>query len=416
MAALQPVRGTHDCLPPEANARRRLIETARSAAARYGYGEVATPIFEFTDVFARTLGDTSDVVSKEMYSFTDRGGESLTLRPEFTAGLVRALISNGLTQILPQKWFTTGPVFRYERPQKGRMRQFHQLDIECFGVAEPTADIEVIALGMEILERLGICEGLTLQLNSLGDPESRTQYREALVAYLEARKSSLSPESQERLLKNPLRVLDSKQAQDQEIVRDAPRVTDHLTPEAARFYDRVKEGLTALSIPFTENPRLVRGLDYYSHTVFEVVTDRLGAQGTVLAGGRYDGLVAQMGGPAVPGIGWGAGIERLLALMAEETASVTPLVVIALSEAMSLPALQVAHQLHQAGLHAELIHAIGFKKGLKIANRLQAKRAILIGDEEWAAGQVALKDLTSGEQRVVAIESLTMALGTLPSP
>ena len=317
MRPLQPVRGTQDLLPEAARRHRQVIETARAAAELYGFAEMATPIFEFTEVFARPIGEHTDIVAKEMYTFTDRGGEEVTLRPENTAGVVRAVLSNRLVQSVPLKFFYSGPMFRYERPQKGRFRQFHQIGVELIGVAQPQADIEVIALGRRILDALGIGDRVVLELNTLGDVESRAAYREALVSYFSARASELSEDSQRRLERNPLRIFDSKEETDQRVARDAPAFADYQNAESRRFFDRVRAGLDRLGIIYRLNPRLVRGLDYYTHTAFEFVTADLGAQGTVMGGGRYDGLVEMMGGPALPGIGWAAGIERLAMLIAE---------------------------------------------------------------------------------------------------
>ncbi|MBC7799561.1 MAG: histidine--tRNA ligase, partial [Gemmatimonadaceae bacterium] len=317
MAELQPVRGTRDLIGEDQRRHAHVIDTARRVAALYGLDEWATPIFEDTAVFARTLGDTSDVVTKEMYTFDDRGGDSVTLRPEGTAGICRALVSNGLTQSLPQKVFYAGPMFRYERPQKGRYRQFHQIGAELIGPAEPLADAEVIALGWHILQALGVADDVVLELNTLGDAPSRAAYRESLVAYFGAHRDALSADSRDRLGRNPLRILDSKDAGDRAIVADAPTIQPSLTPDAAAFFDTLRAHLTLMAVPFVENPRIVRGLDYYSHTAFEFVTDRLGAQGTVMAGGRYDGLVEEMGGPPTPSVGWAAGMERLALLMEE---------------------------------------------------------------------------------------------------
>ena len=298
MADLQPVRGTRDLIGEEHRRHAHVIDTARRIAGLYGFDEWSTPIFEDTRVFARTLGDTSDVVTKEMYTFEDRGGESVTLRPEGTAGVCRALVSNGLTQSLPQKVFYHGPMFRYERPQKGRYRQFHQIGAELIGPAEPLADAEVIAMGWAILQALGVAGSTVLELNTLGDAPSRQAYRAALVEYFTAHQHGLSAESRERLARNPLRILDSKDAGDRSLVEGAPAIEASLTAEAAAFYDGLRRQLRLFGVPFRENPRIVRGLDYYNHTAFEFVTDQLGAQGTVLGGGRYDGLVAQMGGPS----------------------------------------------------------------------------------------------------------------------
>ncbi len=300
---------------------RRVVEVARAAAERYGYLEIATPIFEFSDVFKRTLGDTSDIVTKEMYTFTDKGGETLTLRPEGTAGIMRALISGGLRQHLPLKYFTYGPMFRYERPQAGRMRQFHQLDIELLGVAQPAGDVEVISCGAAILRDLGVLERTVLELNTLGDSESRTAYRQALVDYFTGHSSKLSQDSRDRLTRNPLRILDSKDEGDRALIKGAPVFGDFLNQASSEFFAGVQAGLDTLGIAYQLNPRLVRGLDYYCHTAFEFTTTELGAQGTVMAGGRYDGLAALMGGPATPGIGWAAGIERLSMMMAQDTSA-----------------------------------------------------------------------------------------------
>ena len=283
MAALQPPRGTHDFLADDQRRYARVVDTARATAAVYGFDEWATPIFEDTRVFARTLGDTSDVVTKEMYTFDDRGGDSVTLRPEGTAGICRALVTNGLTQSLPQKVFYAGPMFRYERPQKGRYRQFHQIGLELIGPPEPLADAEVIACGWDILQRLGIAGDTVLEVNTLGDRASRDAYRTALVGYFSAHQGSLCAESRERLERNPMRVLDSKDAGDRAVVAGAPTIAPHLTAEAAGFYGALLEHLGRFGVPFRENPRIVRGLDYYNHTAFEFVTERqLGAQGTVM--------------------------------------------------------------------------------------------------------------------------------------
>ena len=311
MPKLQPVRGTRDLIDDDARAHLHVVDTARATAARFGYGPIVTPSFEFTDVFQRTLGETSDIVTKEMYTFEDKGGDSLTLRPEGTAGIVRAVLSGGLQNELPLKWYYAGPMFRHERPQKGRLRQFHQIGVELIGVSEPIADVEVIALAAATLDALGVLSATTLELNTLGDNESRAAYRGALVAYLEGFRDRLSEDSQQRLDRNPLRILDSKNTNDKAIVADAPSFADHLTPAAQAFFDAVRSGLEDLGIAYQINPRLVRGLDYYCHTAFEFTTDQLGAQGTVLAGGRYDGLMEMMGGQPTPGVGWAAGIERL---------------------------------------------------------------------------------------------------------
>lgn len=408
---LQPVRGTHDILPEEAARRRALMAKACEVFALYGYGEIQTPIFEFTDVFHRTLGDTSDVVNKETYTFTDRGGESITLRPEFTASVVRAFISNGLQENLPFKVFYQGPAFRYERPQKGRLRQFHQVGAELLGVAEPFADIEMIAMAAGFLKALGLENAVTLEINSLGDTESRSAYRTALVDYFSKHKASLSEDSKTRLEKNPLRILDSKDEGDRKLFAGAPKLHDYFTKEAAEFYAQVKASLSALGISFTENSRLVRGLDYYSHTVFEFTTDKLGAQGTVLAGGRYDGLVKLMGGNDIPGVGYAAGIERLLSLIeavgaALEVPQESRVAVIPVGEAEEQMALIVAHEIRGGGISAELITRGNMGKKMKRAEKAGAKWVVILGEEEIATGQFTVKNMQSGEQQKIARDKL----------
>ncbi|MGB1539907.1 MAG: histidine--tRNA ligase, partial [Rickettsiales bacterium] len=330
---LQPVRGTHDLLPQECRQHRYIADTARNTAGLYGFEEIVTPIFEFTDVFKRTLGDTSDVVSKETYTFCDRGGEEITLRPEFTAGIARAFISHGLKDQTPLKYFYHGPAFRYERPQKGRQRQFHQIGVEMLGVPEAAGDVELIALAAQTLAALGLKDHVKLELNTLGDAESRKAYRAALVEYFSDHKSKLSEDSQRRLELNPLRILDSKDEGDKAINEGAPQNSEYFTPQAAEFFAQTQEGLENIGISFYLNPRLVRGLDYYCHTVFEFTTDALGAQNTVLAGGRYDSLVSIMGGPDTPGTGWAAGVERLAALLEYEPPANRPVAMIPIGEA-----------------------------------------------------------------------------------
>jgi len=411
MADLQPVRGTRDLIGEDQRRHAHVIDTARRIAGLYGLEEWATPIFEETRVFARTLGDTSDVVTKEMYTFDDRGGDSITLRPENTAGVCRALVSNGLTQSLPQKVFYAGPMFRYERPQKGRYRQFHQIGAELIGPSEPLADAEIIALGWHILQALGVAGDTVLELNTLGDAASRNAYREALVEYFSAHRDALSPDSQDRLERNPLRILDSKDTGDRALVEDAPTIQAVLTPEAAAFYDGLRSHLDGMRVPFRENPRIVRGLDYYNHTAFEFVTDKLGAQGTVMGGGRYDGLVAQMGGPSIPAVGWAAGVERLAMLL--EAAPVPPAAVAvipvggAAEEAAALDAMQA---LRGAGIRAEMAYRGNLKRRMERANRIGARAAVIVGEAELARGVVQLKDLATGAQSEVALAALVARL------
>jgi len=411
--ALQPVRGTRDIYGEDQRRHAHVIATARDAASSYGFDEWITPIFEDTRVFARTLGDTSDVVTKEMYTFSDRGGDSVTLRPENTAGICRALVSNGLTQSLPQKIFYAGPMFRYERPQKGRYRQFHQIGAELIGPAEPLADAEIIALGWDILTRLGLADEVVLELNTLGDAASRAAYRAGLVAYFTENEAGLSAESQERLRKNPMRILDSKDAGDRALVAGAPVIGPYLTAAAAAFYDGVREALGRFGVPFVENPRIVRGLDYYSHTAFEFVTTRLGAQGTVMAGGRYDGLVAEMGGPPTPAVGWAAGIERLSMLLAEPPPAVRPVAVVPLGSAAEAAAVAVLQSLRRAGLRADMAYRGNMKKRMERANRIGARAAVILGEDELARGVAAVKDLAEGTQTEIALADLAghLALG-----
>lgn len=309
------IRGTQDIFGAEAEAFAFVVETFERVRKLYRFRRAEFPMFERTEVFARSLGETTDVVSKEMYSFDDRGGTSLTLRPEFTAGIARAYLTNGWQQYTPLKLATHGPCFRYERPQKGRYRQFHQLDAEIIGAGEPQADVELLAFADQLLRELGVSDGVTLTLNTLGDAASRDAWRAALVEHFAGVRGELSEDSQERLEKNPLRILDSKHARDKVHVAGAPQIDEFLTEEAGEFFDAVKGGLDAAGVAWTPDPTLVRGFDYYRHTAFEFVTDRLGAQGTVLGGGRYDGLMEFLGGPATPAVGWAAGIERLAMLV-----------------------------------------------------------------------------------------------------
>ncbi|MBK8158748.1 MAG: histidine--tRNA ligase [Rhodospirillaceae bacterium] len=410
MSGLQPVRGTHDLLPDDMRRFRRIADTACSAALCFGYQEVATPIFEFTEVFKRTLGDTSDVVTKEMYTFTDKGGETVTLRPEGTAGVARALISGGLSQHLPLKYFYVGPMFRYERPQKGRMRQFHQTGVELLGVKEPAGDVEVIAIGVEFLRRIGAWERCELELNTLGDAASRQAYRQVLIAYLNGFRDQLSKESLERLEKNPLRVLDSKDENDQKIVANAPLYTDYLTDEAKAFFAEVRAGLDALGIAYRINPRLVRGLDYYCHTCFEITCPELGAQKTVLAGGRYDGLVGMMGGPETPGVGWASGVERCAMLLAETPPVPRPIAIVPLGEAAERQATVLSGQLRRQDFIVDLGFSGNMGKRMKRANKINAVAAVILGDDELARGEASLKLLDSGEQKTVRLDELEAAL------
>ncbi|HSE75368.1 MAG TPA: histidine--tRNA ligase [Dongiaceae bacterium] len=410
MSQLQPVRGTHDLLPDEMRRYRHVVDTARAAAECAGYLEIETPIFEFSEVFKRTLGDTSDIVTKEMYTFTDRGGETITLRPEGTASVARAFISEGLAQHVPLKYFYSGPMFRYERPQKGRLRQFHQTGVELLGVADPLGDVEIIAVGVEFLRRIGVWERCYLEINSLGDAESRKAYRDVLVSYLSSHKDKLSKDSVERLERNPMRILDSKDEGDRQIVADAPVYSDHLNQASKDFFSRVLEGLDAIGIPHAINPRLVRGLDYYCHTCFEIISDDLGAQGTVMGGGRYDGLVSIMGGPETPGVGWASGVERCMMLLRDEPKARRPIALVPIGADAERQALILADRIRQAGLPADLGYSGNMGKRMKRANKLNARVAIILGETELAKNVAAVRDLDSGEQREVPLDALIESL------
>ena len=413
MPALQPVRGTQDLLPDAARRHRHVRETARRLAELYGFTEIDVPVFEFTEVFARPIGEHTDIVSKEMYSLKDRGGEDLSLRPEFTAGIVRAVLSNSLTQSAPLKFFASGPVFRYERPQKGRFRQFHQIDAEIIGVAQPQADIELIALARRTLEALGIGARVVLELNTLGDPASRAAYREALVTYFSARRADLSEDSQRRLQVNPLRILDSKDPGDIRINADAPAFDSYLNDGSRDFFAEVRAGLDRLGIAYRLNPLLVRGLDYYTHSVFEFVTTDLGAQGTVLAGGRYDGLIGLMGGPEMAGVGWAAGVERLALLIDEPAAPARPVALVPIGEQAAGNALSIAEHLRQAGFAVDLGYSGNLQRRMRRANRIDARAAVLIGDDELASGKVTLRDFDSGLQETIPMNDLVAKLKAL---
>ena len=410
MAPLQPVRGTRDIMGDDWRRHRRVVETARAVARRYAFEDVDTPAFEFTPVFARTMGEGSDVVRKEMYTFVDRGEEEVTLRPEFTAGICRAFISNGWQQHLPLKLFAAGPMFRYERPQKGRLRQFHQIDVEILGVAGPQADIETIGLGADILEALGVLDKCTLELNTLGDGESRAAYRAALVEYFGARRDRLSSDSKDRLERNPLRILDSKDEGDRAIVADAPLMEAFLNAASAEFFGTVRRGLDALGVAYHVNPRLVRGLDYYTHTAFEFTTTALGAQGAVIAGGRYDGLIETLGGPPTPGIGWAGGVERLAMLIDGAPAPERPIAIAPLGAAAEDAAWPLARALRREGFVVDLGFSGNLKRRLARANKVNARAAVILGEAELARGVAQVKDLENGEQTEAPLQGLAEAL------
>lgn len=353
----RPIRGTQDIFGADAEAFAHVVEVFERVRKLYRFRRVEMPVFEKTEVFSRSLGETTDVVSKEMYSFRDRGDESLTLRPEFTAGIARAYITDGWQQYAPLKVATHGPLFRYERPQKGRYRQFHQIDAEIIGAGEPQADVELLAMADQLLKELGIADGVTLQLNTLGDQASREAWRTALVDYFRAHAADLSEDSQERLEKNPLRILDSKDPRDRPFADAAPRIDDFLSGEAQDFFGAVTSGLDAAGVTWHRNPALVRGLDYYRHTAFEFVTDRLGAQGTVLGGGRYDGLMESLGGQPTPAVGWAAGIERLAMLVGDKGEGKSDVIVVVEDDSLLDDGIAAVTRLRREGNSAELIAA-----------------------------------------------------------
>ena len=403
MAGIQVSRGTRDILPTEMSYWQFIEAAARDILGRAGVSEIRTPIFEQTELFLRGIGEATDVVNKEMYSFNDRGDRGLTLRPEGTAGVVRSFIENSLyAQGDVQRLWYVGPMFRYERPQAGRQRQFHQLGLEILGSGDPRADVEAIAIATDILKAIGL-KDLTFDLNSIGDKDDRANFREALIAYLTPYKADLDPDSQDRLTRNPLRILDSKNKDTQKILQDAPSILDHLSEASKSRFDRVQQLLADLSIPCQINSKLVRGLDYYSHTVFEIQSADLGAQATVCAGGRYDGLVTELGGPETAAIGWAMGLERLVILLQKlgnlATASTVDFYVVSRGTAAEGQALRLVQQLRQAGFKAELdLSGSAFGKQFKRADRSAAKACLILGDAEAEKGTVQLKWLASGEQ------------------
>lgn len=402
----RPIRGTQDMLGDTADRFHHVVETFDRVRRLYGFKRIEVPVFEATAVFARSLGETTDVVSKEMYTFEDRGGDSLTLRPEFTAGICRAYLTEGWQQYAPLKVATHGPLFRYERPQKGRFRQFHQLDAEVIGAAEPAADVELLCFADQLLKELGIADGVTLTLNTLGDAPSREAWRAGLVAHFEAHRSSLSEESLDRLERNPMRILDSKDPRDIPVAASAPDIDAYLNDEARGFFDAVTAGLDSAGVAWTRNARLVRGLDYYRHTAFEFVTDRLGAQGTVLGGGRYDGLIETLGGPHTPAVGWAAGIERLGMLLDGADSPQIDVAIVPLGEAAERKATNLVAELRSRGVACEMAYRGNMKRRMQKADASGAVLALILGDDELSRDAVVLKSLKSGEQQDVALTDI----------
>ncbi|MGV8948248.1 MAG: histidine--tRNA ligase [Candidatus Paracaedibacter sp.] len=403
---IQPVRGTHDLLGEEYRKHQWIQDVSYSIAQKYGYEPIATPIVEHTAVFKRTSGETSDIVNKEMYTFDDRGGDSITIRPEGTAGVARAIVSNGLAQSIPLKLIYNGPMMRYERPQKGRTRQFHQIGVECLGISDPLVDVETITLGHQILEQLGIANRSTLEINTIGDIASRNAYRKALVEYFTPFNAHLSADSQLRLIRNPLRILDSKSPQDQEFVGGAPSFDHYISDLSKDFFDRVCKGLDALGIPYKLNPLLVRGLDYYCHTAFEFITTDLGSQGALIAGGRYDGLIAQLGGPETPGVGWGMGIDRIVLMLDQAPPSPRPIAIVAVGDETMEAAFQLTMDLRKEGIKVEFAYSGNVGKRMKRADKVNACAAILLGTDEITAQQATVRNLDTGEQKLIAFAAL----------
>ncbi|MFB8788325.1 MAG: histidine--tRNA ligase [Potamolinea sp.] len=408
MDSIQALRGTRDILPTEVGYWQKVEAIAGQILANAAYQEIRTPIFERTELFERGIGEATDVVGKEMYTFNDRADppRSLTLRPEGTAGVVRAFIQNSLyaTGGVQRLWYT-GPMFRYEAPQAGRQRQFHQIGVEVLGSGNPRADAEVIAIATDILQTLGL-KNLRLDINSVGNPEDRPRYREALVDYLTPYKDELDPDSQDRLNRNPLRILDSKDKRTQKIVASSPSILDYLSTESMSHFEKVQQLLTDIGISYQVNSRLVRGLDYYTHTAFEIQSDDLGAQATVCAGGRYDRLVAQLGGPDTPAVGWGMGLERLILLLQklqEQPLAKLDFYVVSRGDVAEAQALELAQKLRQAGFSVELdLSGSAFGKQFKRADKSGAVGCLVLGDAEAQNRTVNLKWLKSGEQQAIA--------------
>ncbi|WP_372870495.1 histidine--tRNA ligase [Shewanella sp.] len=419
---IQAIRGMNDILPTQSPVWQKLEGVLRESVAAFGYSEIRTPIVESTDLFKRSIGEVTDIVEKEMYTFEDRNGDSLTLRPEGTASTVRAGNEHGLLYNQEQRLWYTGPMFRHERPQKGRYRQFHQFGVEVYGIASADIDAEVLMLSNMLWQKLGLTEHVTLEINTLGDSDERATYREALIAFLEQHKDKLDEDSQRRMYSNPLRVLDTKNPEIQTLLADAPKLMDYLGEETKAHFSTLCELLQAVGIQYRVNPRLVRGLDYYNRTVFEWVTDSLGAQGTVLAGGRYDGLVGQLGGKDTPAVGFAMGLERIVLLMetlelAKDVPAAVDVYVTAMGDSCVAAAFAIANELRQAMPGVRIMSHCGggnFKKQIKRADKSGAAVALIIGENELAEGKVAIKPLRNdNEQQLVAREALAQAINEL---
>ena len=404
MDKLRTVRGVNDLLPEVLAKHNKVIEDALKISNQYCYSQIETPIFEFSEIFTKPLGVSSDIVTKENYIFRDRSDDELMLRPEGTSGVVRAFLNAGLIQDTPKRFSYFGPMFRYERPQKGRLRQFKQFGIECLGLSNPMADIEVISLGKDFLQKLGLLSFTSLKINSLGDTESRSNYRKTLIEYLNDYKTELSQDSLKRLSQNPLRILDSKNENDKKILINAPNILDYLNEESRERFLKVTEGLDILGIKYHIDKNLVRGLDYYCHTAFEFITNELGAQGTVLAGGRYDGLSKMLGGPDIAGVGWAAGIERLSLLIPNHFTSNPDVVMIGVAEEFNFLLLPLMQQLINEAFRVEILYTGNVSKKLKRANKIKAPFAIILGEEEVKMKVLKLKNLVTGLEQHMSID------------
>ena len=406
MEKLRTVRGVHDLLPDELHKHNKVIDGGLEIADKYNYSQIEIPIFEYAEVFTKPLGKSSDIVTKENYIFKDRNEDELMLRPEGTSGIVRAFLNAGLVQDIPQRFSYYGPMFRYERPQKGRLRQFKQFGIECLGISSSMADIEVISLGYDFLDKLKIINQIDLKINTLGDFDSRQKFRNALITYFKDYQAKLSKDSIRRLKVNPLRILDSKDHEDQKIIRNAPNILEFLNLESKTRFEKICKGLDHLNIKYDIDQNLVRGLDYYSHTAFEFVTNELGSQGTVLAGGRYDGLSKMLGGPDVPGVGWAAGIERLVLLVSNEFVNKTDVVLMGQVESFNYYLLPIMKKLIQKGFKCEIIYTGNLSKKFKRANKIKASYAIILGEEEISKKVFKFKDLTSGFEELLNFDQI----------
>ena len=406
MNKLRTVRGVHDLLPSELNKHQIVVNAGLEISDKYNYSQIETPIFEFSEVFTKPLGKSSDIVTKENYIFKDRSEDELMLRPEGTSGVVRAFLNAGLIQDSPQRFSYYGPMFRYERPQKGRLRQFKQLGVECLGLSSPMADIEVISLGHDFLDKINILNKISLKINSLGDFDSRINYRDSLVKYLKDYQSKLSKDSLRRLTINPLRILDSKNEEDQKIIQNAPSIFEYLNIDSKTRFEDVCKGLDHLNIKYQIDKNLVRGLDYYCHTAFEFTTKELGSQGTVLAGGRYDGLSKMLGGPNVPGVGWAAGIERLALMVHSEVVSATDVVLIGQSDNYNFLLLPIMQKLVKQGIKSEIIYNGNLSKKFKRANKINASYAIILGEEEIDKNVIKFKNLKSSNEELLNLDQI----------